>query len=249
MTNEAILRISNLKKSFGALLVINEVSFEVRRGAIHAVIGPNGAGKTTLFNLLTGFLKPSGGEIFFRGQAITGLPPHRIARRGLARSFQITSIFPDLSVHENVRVSAQASAAAPYNFLADHRRLGRAREKADHILEIIGLADKRDVVSKHLAYGEKRILDIGISLATDPELVLLDEPLAGAQTAEQERIMGLIEDVARSLTVVMIDHNIDVVTAISHHITVLSQGSIIAHGTPAEIRQNAKVQEAYLGGD
>lgn len=248
MDSQVVLEARGLKKRFGALQVINGVDLQVRRGAIHSIIGPNGAGKTTLFNLLTGFLKASQGEIIYQGRDITGLPPFRIAQMGMARSFQITSVFPELSVYENVRVSAQATEKNPYNFLVNYRRLKQAAEKADAVLESIGLIEKRDLPCKNLSYGEKRVLDIGISQATDPDVVLLDEPLAGLQTADHERIVGLIQDMAKSITVVLIDHNIDIVTSISHVITVLNQGEVIAEGSPDEVKGNQKVQEAYLGG-
>ena len=246
--NPLILETEGLCKHFGALQVINGVDLKVRRGFIHAIIGPNGAGKTTLFNLLSGFLKASAGRIRYQGRDITGMKPFGIARLGLARSFQITSVFPELSVRENLRVSAQARECNPYNFLVSYKRLSRARQKADAVLESIGLADKGDILCKHLSYGDKRVLDLGITQATDPELILLDEPMAGLQVADHERIVGLISKMARTLTVVLIDHNVDIVTAISNTITVLSQGEIIAEGTPEAIRADARVQEAYLGG-
>lgn len=248
MDSQVVLEAKGLKKWFGALQVINGVDLRVERGAIHSIIGPNGAGKTTLFNLLTGFLKATHGEIIYRGEDITGLPPFRIAKMGLARSFQITSVFPELSVHENVRVAAQATQKHPYNFLLNYRSLRQAAAKADAVLASIGLYEQRDQLCKNLSYGDRRVLDIGISQATDPEVVLLDEPLAGLQAADHERIVGLIQDMAGSMTVVLIDHNIDIVTSISHVITVLNQGEVIAEGSPEEVKGNQKVQEAYLGG-
>ena len=248
MASQVVLRAEGLKKYFGALQVINGVDLAVRRGAIHSIIGPNGAGKTTLFNLLTGFLKATDGKIFYLDREITGLAPHRIARLGLARSFQITSVFPELTVHENVRVSTQATEPGRYNFLVDYKRLAHTAERADAILESIGLIGQRDLLCKNLSYGERRVLDIGISQATSPQVVLLDEPLAGLQTADHERIAGLIREMAKTITVVLIDHNIDIVTSISDMITVLNQGEVIAEGTPDEIKGNQKVQEAYLGG-
>ncbi|MCB2189935.1 MAG: ABC transporter ATP-binding protein [Deltaproteobacteria bacterium] len=248
MDSQVVLEARSLKKSFGALQVINDVNLRVSRGAIHSIIGPNGAGKTTLFNLLTGFLKASSGEVIYQGKNITDMHPFRIAKMGLARSFQITSVFPELTVHENVRVSAQATEKNPYNFLYNYKHLKGAKAKADAILESIGLFEQRDQICKNLSYGDRRVLDIGISQATDPEVVLLDEPLAGLQAADHERIVGLIQDMAKSMTVVLIDHNIDIVTSVSHIITVLNQGEVIAEGTPEEVQGNPKVQEAYLGG-
>jgi branched-chain amino acid transport system ATP-binding protein len=248
VNSEVILETRDLRKYFGGLQVIDGVDLKVRQGSIHSIIGPNGAGKTTLFNLLTVFLKANAGKIIYRGKDITGLEPFRIVKNGLARSFQITSVFPKLSVYENVRVSAQANEKNPYNFLMSYKRLKRSAEKTDTILESIGLIEKKDLPCEQLSYGEKRVLDIGITRATDPELILLDEPLAGLQEADHERIVRLIKKMAQTLTVVLIDHNIDIVTSISNMITVLNYGAVIAEGTPDEIKANAKVQEAYLGG-
>ncbi|BEQ15900.1 ABC transporter ATP-binding protein [Desulfoferula mesophila] len=248
MDDQVVLEARGLSKNFGALQVINDVNLQVRRGAIHSIIGPNGAGKTTLFNLLTGFLKASSGRVIYQGKDITDLPPFKVARMGMARSFQITSVFPELTVHENVRVSAQATQAHHYNFMMNYKRLKQAETKADAVLASIGLYEQRDQLCKNLSYGDRRVLDIGISQATEPQLVLLDEPLAGLQAADHERLVGLIEDMAHSMTVVLIDHNIDIVTSVSHVITVLNQGQVIAEGTPEEVKGNPKVQEAYLGG-
>lgn len=248
MDSQVVLEARGLKKSFGALQVINGVDLKVSRGAIHSIIGPNGAGKTTLFNLLTGFLKASSGQVLYLGKDITSLPPFRIAQLGLARSFQITSVFPELSVHENLRVAAQATQKHPYNFLLNYKHLKQTTAKADAILVSLGLWEQRDQLCQNLSYGDRRVLDIGISQATDPEVVLLDEPLAGLQAADHERIVGLIQEMAKSMTVVLIDHNIDIVTSVSHVITVLNQGEVIAEGSPQEVKANPRVQEAYLGG-
>jgi ABC-type branched-subunit amino acid transport system ATPase component len=248
VNSEVILETKDLRKHFGGLQVIDGVDLKVHQGSIHSIIGPNGAGKTTLFNLLTGFLKANAGKIIYRDRDIAGLEPFQIVKNGLARSFQITSVFPKLSVYENIRVSAQANERNPYNFLMSYKRLKRSAEKADTILESIGLIEKKDLPCEQLSYGEKRVLDIGITQATDPKLILLDEPLAGLQEADHERIVRLIKKMAQTLTVVLIDHNIDIVTSISNMITVLNYGAVIAEGTPDEIKSNAKVQEAYLGG-
>ena len=243
-----ILEARNISKNFGSLQVIDGVALKIAAGSIHSIIGPNGAGKTTLFNLMTGFIPVSSGTVFFKGEEITNLPPYKISKKGIARSFQITSIFPELSVHENLRVAAQARERMSINFLRHFTRLKNAAKKADEVLEAIGLADKGKVISKNLSYGEKRILDIGISLATDPELILLDEPMAGLQASDVEWMMKLVRDISNQLTVVLIDHNIDLVIALSHVITVLNQGQVIAEGSPAQIQGNEKVQTAYLGG-
>ena len=187
-------------------------------------------------------------EIFFAGENITNLPPYIISKKGLSRSFQITSIFPDLSVHENVRIAAQSKERGLYNLLKHFNRLKEASEKADEVLEFIGLIEKREVISKNLSYGESRILDIGIALATNPEVILLDEPMSGLPLGDLQWLIRLVEEISKTLTVVLIDHNIDLVISISHMITVLNQGSVIAEGRPDEVQKNEKVQEAYLGG-
>lgn len=248
MQFQPVIETKKLSKDFGALRAVNEVDLKVYPGQIHSIIGPNGAGKTTLFNLLTGFIRSTQGEIFFKGENITVLPPHIISKRGLARSFQITSIFPALSVHENIRVAAQSRKKESSNFLKHYNRLKEVCEKAEEILEFIGLIEKKKVVSRNLPYGEKRILDIGIALATNPEVLLLDEPVAGLSSGDIQWMMKLIEEISKNLTVILIDHNIDLVISISHMITVLNQGSVIAEGKPKEIQKNEKVQEAYLGG-
>jgi branched-chain amino acid transport system ATP-binding protein len=248
MTSQPIIETRKLSKKFGALRAVDEVDLKVYPGEIHSIIGPNGAGKTTLFNLLTGFVRSSKGEVFFRGENITNREPEIVSKQGLARSYQITSIFPALSAHENVRMAAQSRIKESYNFIKHFKRLTEAREKADEILEFIGLIEKRNLISKNLPYGEKRILDIGIALATNPEVILLDEPVAGLPLGDFQWMMRLIEQISKSLTVVLIDHNIDFVISISHIITVMNQGSVIAEGSPDEIQRNEKVQEAYLGG-
>ncbi len=235
-------------KHFGSLAVIEGVGLRVAEGTIHAIIGPNGAGKTTLFNMLTGFLKVTEGSVFFNGEEITNLDSYTISQKGIARSFQITSIFPDLTVAENVRIAAQSREKGRFNLLKNHRHLEGAIEKADGILSSIGLLDKRHLKAANLSYGEKRVLEIGISLATSPRLLMLDEPMAGLQKADLEWMMKLVKDISQNLTVVLIDHNIDLIISLSHVITVLNQGIKIAEGTPDEIRNDQKVQEAYLGG-
>ncbi len=242
-----ILETSRLSKAFGALQAVLNVDLQVREGTIHSVIGPNGAGKTTLFNLLTGFLPPSSGKIMLKGRDITSLPPHRISKMGVSRSFQITSIFPDISVRENVRVAVQSRTNLNYRFLASLKRHGSLEEESRQVLRRIGLIEKEDLPAKNLSHGEKRILDIGIGLATNPELLLLDEPASGLVGDEIGRVTDLIKDIAGNVTVVLVEHNIDVVLSISDHITVLYYGEIIADGMPDEIQCNQKVQEVYLG--
>jgi len=248
MQLQPIIETKKLSKDFGALRAVNEVDLQIYPGQIHSIIGPNGAGKTTVFNLLTGFISPTHGEIFFKGENISGLAPYVLSMKGLARSFQITSIFPALSVHENVRVAAQSRKKESVNFLKHYDELKEASQKADEVLEFIGLVEKKKMISRNLAYGEKRILDIGIALATNPEILLLDEPVSGLPSGDIQWMMELIKEISKTLTVIMIDHNIDLVISISDIITVLNQGSVIAQGRPEEIQKNEKVQEAYLGG-
>jgi len=245
--NGYILQAKELSKNFGALKAVNQVNLEIGKG-IHSIIGPNGAGKTTLFNLLTGFLKPSTGKIFFLGKEITGLPPYEISRLGIARSFQITSIFPELSVFENVRISAQSRSRSSANFLNSFKGLQDANQNAERILKDLGLLEFRDAKAKNLSYGLQRSLDIAISLAIRPKLILLDEPTSGMDKGDTKKIIKIISVISRQIPVVLIEHNIDVVLSISNRITVLYQGSVLAEGSPIEIQQNEKVQEAYLGG-
>jgi len=241
------LSTENLTKHFGALTAINGVNLRIGPG-VHSIIGPNGAGKTTLFNLLTGFLTPDAGHVSYRGERISGLPPYVISQRGVARSFQITSIFAELSVFENVRVAVQSRLKASYNFLISHRSLKDVERKTAEILRQVGLENWADATAKNLPYGLQRCLDIGISLATDPELVLLDEPTSGVSREDTANILQLIASISGRLPVVLIEHNIDIVLSVSDMITVLYQGVVLAEGPPAQIRDDERVQEAYLGG-
>jgi len=244
---QPILETLNLSKNFGSLQAVNNVNLKIREGSIHSIIGPNGAGKTTLFNLLTGFHTPSSGRAYFKGKEITRFSPHKISRMKIGRSFQITSIFPELSVKENIRIAAQSRTKVGYHLLKSLNGLGHLEEKAQRILKRIGLADKSELLAKHLSHGEKRILDIGIGLATDPQLLLLDEPTSGLSGDEISRITDVIRDISAEVTILLIEHNIDVVISISNTITVLHQGQVIAEGSPDDIQRNQRVQEAYLG--
>ena len=244
---EPILETVSLSKNFGALQVVTDVNLKVNTGTIHSVIGPNGAGKTTLFNLLTGFVPPSSGRITLQGRDITKCPAHRISQLGVSRSFQITSIFPSLSVMENIRIAVQSRTTMSYRFLKALDRRDGLEDKSREILARIGLQDKENLPASNLSHGEKSILDIGIGLSTDPKLLLLDEPASGLVGDEIARLAGLIRDISSNVTVVLVEHNIDVVLSISDRITVLYYGKVIAEGSPAEIRCNANVQEVYLG--
>lgn len=243
-----ILRTEGLTKDFEGLRAVDEVGLKVAEGTIHSVIGPNGAGKTTLFNCLTGFEKPTEGKIFFEDRDITELTSYQISHLGITRSFQITSLFPDLSVLENVRIARQSRENVNMNFFSSLKGLKRIEKKAWEILEVIGLKSFAKEKAANLDYGAKRCLEIGIALGTDPKLLLFDEPTSGMDTEESARIIRLIQDIAINKTIVLVEHNIEAVLQISNGITVLQQGRVIAHGTPTEIQNNETVQEAYLGG-
>jgi branched-chain amino acid transport system ATP-binding protein len=246
-SDQGVLRTEGLSKNFGALKAVDRVDLTVESG-VHSIIGPNGAGKTTLFNLLTGFLKPDTGKIFYLGKDITNLQPYEISQLGMARSFQITSIFPELTVFENVRLAVQSRLKAAYNFLVSFKSLNGVEERAEKVLKDVGLYGESDIIAKNLSYGLQRCLDIGISLATEPKLILLDEPTSGLSQEDANRIIHLISEIAKNIPVLVIEHNIDIVLSISDIITVLYQGGVLAEGSASEITNNQKVQEAYLGG-
>ena len=227
---------------------MNDVDLKVYPGRIHSIIGPNGAGKTTLFNLLTGFLSPSSGRIFFKGKDITGLPAYDISRLGIGRSFQITSIFPDLSVMENIRITFQAKTHASYNFLNSMKSRRSLERKTREVLQKIGLEEKQDPPARHLSHGEKKILDVGIGLAIAPSLLLLDEPASGLTGEEISRVTQLVKEVAEAITIVLIEHNIDVVLSISDRITVLHQGSIIAEEPSGKDPEGLESPRGLSGG-
>jgi branched-chain amino acid transport system ATP-binding protein len=233
---------------FRGFRALDGVNLNIREQSIHAVIGPNGAGKTTLFNLLSGLLRPTRGRIVFCGEEITGWTPHAIARCGIARSFQITSVFPHLSLQDNVRLALQSRTPLGYAFWLPERALARFDGDAQEILASVGLADLASRQVATLSYGQKRALEIALTLALRPTLLLLDEPTAGLSVEDVTRIMEPIRRVARERTVVLVEHNMGVVAALSQRITVLQRGRVLAEGTYAELRENPEVIEAYLGG-
>jgi len=240
-----LLESRRLTMRFGGLTAVDAVDFQVRPGELRAVIGPNGAGKTTFFNMLTGVLPPTDGQIFFQGQDITALPAYAVSRLGIARSYQVTNIFADLTVLENVRIAAQ-SRVTTYNLWANADRLAGVNERAEGILALLGLGDKRHLLAGALSHGEQRYLEIGIALATEPAFLLLDEPTAGMSPEETKQTAEFIRSIAGSVTIVLVEHDMEVVMGVSDRITVLNYGRVLAEGTPAEIRGNPDVRRVYL---
>jgi len=245
--SDLILETRGLTKEFRGFAAVREVDLQVRRGTIHALIGPNGAGKTTVFNLLTKFLEPSAGQIYYQGRDITAERPADIARRGLVRSFQISAVFPHLSVRENVRVALQRRLGNSFHFWRSQRVLDRLNDRADELLDAVGLTGFETRPAAALPYGRKRALEIATTLALDPEVLLLDEPMSGLGHEDIGRISGLIRNAARDRTVLMVEHNLSVVADLSDTITVLTRGRILTEGDYATVSKNPEVVEAYLG--
>lgn len=249
MSNEIILEAQHLRKAFGGLVAVGDVSIKVQEHSMHAIIGPNGAGKTTLFNLLSGTKPPTSGRILYHGQDITNLPPQRRAHLGIGRSFQITNIFPNLTVLENIRLSAQAMGKDNFRFLKLADNFTSYIEKAASVIEEVGLQGREKVYARNLPHGEKRKLELGIMLASDPELLLFDEPTAGMSSEQVPELIAIINRVVKQKqrTAILVEHRMDMVMQISDKITVMSQGNLLAEGTPQEIATNEQVQKAYLG--
>jgi branched-chain amino acid transport system ATP-binding protein len=240
-----ILRTELLSVRFGGLAALSDVNFAVARDQVHAIIGPNGAGKSTFFNCLTGVLRPSSGRIVFDGEDITGLPSNAISQKGIARSYQITNILPNASALENVRIAAQ-SRRHGWNMFAHHRALTDINDKAAAALDAVGLLGKAKELASNLSHGEQRNLEIGIALATEPKLLCLDEPTAGMSQAETDETKALVRRIAKNLTILIVEHDMQVVMELCDRITVLNYGTILAEGTPAEIQENPRVLEVYL---
>lgn len=238
----------HLTRSFSGFKAVNDVTLEIPKGGVRTIIGPNGAGKTTFFNLLSGLLPPSNGRIFFGGRDITGLAPYERARLGISRSFQITNIFAKLDVFENVRLAVQAVYDGKANFFFPDRKMAGVVAKTNAILNDIGLAGLSGALAENLSHGDQRRLEIGLVLARDPQVLLLDEPLAGMSPTETHATVELIQRVSPGRTILLVEHDIDVIMQISASITVLQTGQVLAVGTPEEIRSNEAVQRAYLGG-
>ena len=244
---DTILETEGLTKEFRGFVAVRNVTLRVRRGTIHALIGPNGAGKTTCFNLLTHFLAPTAGRIRFNGRDITGSRPADIARMGLVRSFQISAVFPHLTVLENVRIALQRKRGASFDFWRSERVLDALNARALELIHAVGLGDFAATTAVELPYGRKRALEIATTLALDPEMLLLDEPTAGMGHEDIDRVAQLIKRVAADRTVLMVEHNLSVVADLSDHITVLTRGRVLAEGDYDTVSANADVREAYMG--
>jgi branched-chain amino acid transport system ATP-binding protein len=244
---EPLLRVENLVRRFGGIAATDNLSLDIARGELHAIIGPNGAGKTTLISQLIGQLRPSAGTIRFAGEDITHLPAWRRSQRGLARSFQITSLLPDFTAADNVALAAQARDGHSFRFFGDARKEATLREAARAALDRVGLAGRADTVVSRLSHGEQRELELAVALATKPQLLLLDEPMAGLGATESARMVRLLADLRQEVTIVLVEHDMNAVFALADRITVLVYGRVIASDAPAAIRLNEEVRRAYLG--
>jgi branched-chain amino acid transport system ATP-binding protein len=244
---EPLLRVDNLVRKFGGITATDNLSLEVADGELHAIIGPNGAGKTTLISQLTGQLSPNSGTIHFGGRDVTRLPAYRRSRLGLARSFQITSLLPDFTAADNVALAAQAHDGHSFYFWTNARKEQGLRETARAALARVGLEHRADVVVSNLSHGEQRELELAVALATKPQLLLLDEPMAGLGVSESARMVELLKELRREVTIVLVEHDMDAVFALADRITVLVYGRVIASGLPSDIRSNEEVKRAYLG--
>ncbi len=249
MAENIILKTENLRKEFGGLVAVDDVNMQVHERSLHAIIGPNGAGKTTFFNLLSRHLEPTSGRVILRGKDITDLPPHRSAHLGIGRSFQITNLFPNLTVLENIRVAAQALGDDNFKFWHHHSHFKRYQERALTIIDQVGLSEQTLTTARALPHGSQRKLELAIILASDPEILLLDEPTAGMAREEIPMLMNVIEEIKASSnkTILLVEHKMDLVMNVSDWITVMHQGQILAEGTPEQISANETVQSAYLG--
>jgi branched-chain amino acid transport system ATP-binding protein len=242
-----VLRACGLRKSFRGFHAVNGVDLDVAEGSVHALVGPNGAGKTTLFHLLTGFVKPSAGRILLDGRDITGLAPERVAGLGVARSFQITTLFPELTALAHIELALQARTGLGWRFWRSDRQLARFRPPAEQLLDEVGLATAAGVPAGTLAYGRKRALELAVALALDPRVLLLDEPTAGMGAEDVDRTIALVKRVRAGRTVVLVEHNMSVVASLADRVTVLQRGEVLAEGGYAEVRHDPRVITAYLG--
>jgi branched-chain amino acid transport system ATP-binding protein len=247
VANDIILRTKGLTREFKGFVAVEDVDLEIRRGTIHALIGPNGAGKTTCFNLLTKFLVPTRGQIIYKDRDITASPPAAVARMGLVRSFQISAVFPNLTALENVRVALQRERGESFDFWRSKNVLEKWNDRALALLEDVGLTEFAYTPAVNLAYGRKRALEIATTLALDPEMLLLDEPMAGMGHEDIDRVAALIKKISAQRTILMVEHNLSVVSNLSDRITVLTRGRVLAEGDYATVSSDPRVQQAYMG--
>ncbi|MGB2568991.1 ABC transporter ATP-binding protein [Micromonospora citrea] len=247
MAGQALLSARGLTRDFRGFRAVDHVDLDIAPESVHALVGPNGAGKTTLFNLLTGFLPPTAGTIALAGRDVTGLPPERVARLGVARSFQITSLFPQLSAREHVELALQSPSGLGWRFWRSATLMRRYRDRADELLDMVGLAALAEVPAEALAYGRKRALELAIALALDPKVLLLDEPTAGMGLEDVDRTVDLIATVRQGRTVVMVEHNMSVVGRLADTVTVLQAGTVLVEGPYEQVRADERVITAYLG--
>ena len=250
MDSEIIFETINLRKEFGALVAVDNVSIKVQKNSLHAIIGPNGAGKTTFFNLLSGNVEPTSGQVLYKGHDITHQPVHRTIHFGIGRSFQISNIFPNLTVFENIRLASQALGTDNFKFWQAAPSFHKYESRTWEVLERVGLKDRANAFARTLPHGDQRKLELGMILAPDPEVFLLDEPTAGMAAEQVPELIMLIQEIQRvgDKTVMLVEHNMNVVMSVSDKITVMHLGAVLAEGTPAEISDNNEVQTAYLGG-
>jgi branched-chain amino acid transport system ATP-binding protein len=247
LSSEFILECRHLTKEFAGFFAVQDVNLKIRRGSVHALIGPNGAGKTTCFNLLTKFMRPSRGEILYRGEDITALKPADVAKLGLVRSFQISAVFPHLTALQNVRVALQSKFGHSFNFWRSKSLLDTLNARARQLLDDVGIGAFADTLAVQMPYGRKRALEIATTLALDPEIMLLDEPMAGIGQEDIDRIAALIKRISATCTVLMVEHNLNVVASLSNTITVLTRGRVLVEGDYATVSNDPRVREAYLG--
>lgn len=249
MADSIILETQNLRREFGALVAVADVSLKVEAGSLHSIIGPNGAGKTTFFNLLSGNIPPTSGKVLLRGKDITNIPLYKTVHLGIGRSFQITNIFPNLTVLENIRLAAQALGKDSFRLFRSHKAFSKYEERAWEVIEQVGLANEALLPARTLPHGAQRKLELGMILSPDPEILLLDEPTAGMASEQVPELMALIQKIQEEghKTVMLVEHNMNVVMSVSDKITVMHHGSVLAEGSPAEISANETVQTAYLG--
>jgi len=242
-----LLETVSVTMRFGGLTALDDVTYTIKEREVRGIIGPNGAGKTTLFNVITGELQPTSGKIFLRGEEITHLTPHIICQKGLSRTFQLTFIFPEMTVYESIWVGVNSRARRPWNPVTLAHHVADLSQKTQEICHLVGLKEKMNELASNLSYGDQKILEIGMAISTQPSVLLLDEPTQGVSPKETDNILEVVERLSKNMTIILIEHSMDVVLRLCHIITVLNEGRVIAEGSPDEISKNEEVQRIYLG--